>query len=56
MINTFLHEDKTLDIYDDNQLLATIENGRDDEDFIEDILFGMGYVWHEDGTVTKIKE
>ena len=26
------------------------------EDFIEDVLYGMGYKWNQDGTVTKINK
>jgi hypothetical protein len=43
-----------LEIYLGDYLLATIENGDDDEKFVEDVLYGMGYVWNEDGTVIKL--
>lgn len=56
VINTTLTEDGTLEIYLGNRLLATIEDGSTDEDFIEDVLYGMGYKWNQDGTVTKINK
>jgi hypothetical protein len=56
VINTTLTEDGTLEIYLGNRLLATIEDGNTDEDFIEDVLYSMGYKWNQDGTVTKINK
>ncbi len=52
-VNTNLREDGTLEIYVGNTLLATIENGRKDEKFIEDVLDGMGYIWNKDGTISR---
>lgn len=54
IINTIITEGD-LKIFVGNQLLATVENGRADEDFVEDILYGMGYHWNKDGTITPIK-
>ena len=54
IISTNLREDRTLEIYYGNELMCTIEDGREDEDFVEDILFGMGYQWNEDGTITQL--
>lgn len=53
MINTNIRPDGTLEIFDENNLLAEISEGRDDEEFIEDVLSGMGYMWNKDGSVTK---
>ena len=52
-VNTNLREDGTLEIYVGNTLLATIENGRKDEKFVEDVLDGMGYIWNQDGTISR---
>lgn len=52
-VNTNLREDGTLEIYVGNTLLATIENGRKDEKFIEDVLDDMGYIWNKDGTISR---
>lgn len=54
IINTIITEGD-LKIFVGNQLLATVENGRADEDFVEDVLNGMGYRWNKDGTITPIK-
>lgn len=53
VINTNLRADGTLEIYIGNFLLAEISDGEQTEEFIEDILNGMGYIWNEDGTITK---
>ena len=56
-ITYFLREnDNTLVIYLDSAILAEIEGGRADEDFVEDILYGMGYIWNNDGTITERNE
>ena len=52
-VNTNLREDGTLEIYVGNTLLATIEDGRKDEKFIEEVLDGMGYIWNKDGTISR---
>lgn len=54
-ISRCLREDGTLVIYLGNSILTTVEDGRDDEKFVEDVLFGMGYNWNEDGTISEIK-
>lgn len=56
IISTNLKEDGTLEIYCDNTLLAEIENGTNSEEFIENVLYGMGYKWNSDGTIEKIGE
>lgn len=56
VVSTNLREDGTLEIFVGNAILATIENGKEDEDFIEDVLYGMGYIWNEDGTIVAIEE
>lgn len=53
VINTNLRADGTLEIYLGNSLLAEIPNGEQTEEFVEEILNGMGYTWNEDGTITK---
>ena len=53
VINTNLRADGTLEIYYGNSLLAEITDGEQTEEFIEEILNGMGYIWNEDGTTTK---
>lgn len=55
VVNTIVTAEGTLKIFVGNQLLATVEDGRSDEDFVEDILYGMGYRWNKDGTITPIK-
>ena len=54
IISTNLREDGVLEIYHGNELMCTVGDGRTDEDFIEDILYGLGYQWNEDGTITKL--
>lgn len=51
IINYNVDDKNVLKIYLGDQLLATIEDGREDEDFVEDILYDMGYIWYEDGKV-----
>ena len=53
MVSTNINARGELEIYLDNCLLATITDGEDTEEFIEDILYGMGYIWNKDGTVSK---
>ena len=53
VINTNLRADGTLEIYLGNLLLAEITDGEQTEEFIEEILNGMGYIWNEDGTITR---
>ena len=54
-INTYINEKCVLMIFYGNALIAEIENGKQDEKFIEDILFDMGYIWNNDGSISKIK-
>lgn len=57
VINTHIRElDGVLEIYHGNELLATVEDGKNTEKFVEYVLFGMGYNWNEDGTISKIEE
>ena len=56
VVSTNLREDGTLEIFVGNAILATIENGKEDEDFIEDVLYGMGYIWNEDGLLLPSKK
>jgi hypothetical protein len=55
-INTHIKSDGTLQIFVGNRLLAEAEDGRDDEEFIEDILDGMGYKWNADGSIERSNE
>ena len=51
VINIVLRSDGVLEIYVGSRLLVEVEDGRSDEDFIEDVLYGMGYDWLGDGTI-----
>lgn len=51
-VSTNLRDDGTLEIFIGDRLLTEISDGREDEDFIKEILNDMGYVWNEDGTLT----
>jgi hypothetical protein len=51
VISYNVDDNSTLHIYLGNAILATVEDGREDEDFVEDILYDMGYIWYEDGKV-----
>lgn len=54
IISTNLREDGVLEIYHGDELMCCVGDGRQDEDFVEDILYGLGYQWNEDGTITKL--
>lgn len=54
IISTNLREDGVLEIYHGDELMCCIGDGRQDEDFVEDILYGLSYQWNEDGTITKL--
>jgi hypothetical protein len=51
IVNTVLRTDGVLEIYVGNRLFVEVEDGRSDKDFIEDVLYDMGYDWLEDGTI-----
>lgn len=53
MISRHINPNGELEIYSDNRLLATVTDGIDTDEFVEDILFGMGYIWNNDGSITK---
>lgn len=53
VISTTMREDGVLEIYYGNAILCEIENGKNDENFIDDVLDGMGYIWNDDGSITK---
>lgn len=50
-VNTVLRTDGVLEIYVGDRLFVEVEDGKSDKDFIEDVLYGMGYDWLEDGTI-----
>lgn len=50
-VNTVLRTDGVLEIYVGNRLFVEVADGRSDEKFIEDVLYGMGYDWLPDGTI-----
>ena len=50
-ISYYVTDDGTLKIFHGSKLLATVEDGKADEDFVDDVLYGMGYIWYEDGTI-----
>lgn len=54
IISTNLREDGFLEIYYGGKLICTVCDGKTDEDFIEDVLYGLGYQWNEDGTITQL--
>ena len=54
IISRNLREDGVLEIYHGDELMCTVSDGRTDEDFVEDVLYGLGYQWNEDGTITKL--
>lgn len=56
VISTNMKDDGTLEIYLGNRLFVEVVDGRDDEEFVEDVIYGMGYEWLEDGTIRPIKE
>lgn len=53
-IITNLREDGVLEIYHGDKLMCTIGDGRTDEEFVEDVLYCLGYQWSQDGTITKL--
>lgn len=53
-INTSLRDDGILEIYCGNMILCTIQDGSEDEQFIEDVLCNLGYQWNEDGTISEL--
>lgn len=52
-INTNLTAGGVLQIFCGRVLLAEISDGRDDDTFICDVLAGLGWIWHDDGTATR---
>lgn len=51
-ISTHLREiDGVLEIYLGNRLFVEVHDGKHTEKFVEDVLYGMGYDWLEDGTI-----
>ena len=56
IVNTWLRTDRVLEIYVGNRLFVEVENGRSDKDFVEDILYSMGYDWLPNGTIKKRTE
>lgn len=54
VISTNLRADGTLAIYLGDRLFVEVEDGRNTEEFISDVLYGMGYEWLLDGTIRPI--
>lgn len=54
IISTNLKDSGDLEIFLGNAILCTISDGREDVDFVEDILYGLGYKWNQDGTITPL--
>ena len=55
-ISTRLRDDSTLEIYIDNRIAAEVSDGREDYDFVLEILNGMGYeISDADFTLNEIK-
>lgn len=44
---------ETLKIYVGDSLLAEVENGEFSEEFVADVLDGLGYKWLPDGTIER---
>jgi hypothetical protein len=55
IINTHIKDDGTLQIFIGNAILAEISNGKNDKDFIENVLNDMGYKWNDDGTISEME-
>ena len=53
IVNTVLRADGVLEIYVGNRLFVEVEDGRRYDDFIEDVIYSMGYDWLHDGTIKK---
>lgn len=56
IINRNLRDDGVLEIYLGNRLFVEIKDGKNDEDFIEDVLDSLGYDWLPDGTIRMQKD
>ena len=53
VVNTILRSDGVFEIYVGNRLLIEVADGKSDEKFIEDVLYGLGYYWLHDGTIVQ---
>lgn len=56
IINRHLREDGTLEIYIGNRLFVEVEDGRDDEGFVADVIHSMGYEWLPNGRICMIDQ
>ena len=56
IINTCIREDGTLEIYIGNSLFIEVADGRDDEDFVVEIIHDMGYEWLPNGRICMIDQ
>lgn len=58
VISTYLNEDGQLEIYYGAELISTISDVVEGQrnKLIEDVLWHMGYVWNDDGTVSEREE
>jgi hypothetical protein len=54
VISTNMKDDGTLEIYIGSRLFVEVADGRDNEDFVNDVIYSLGYEWLEDGTIRPI--
>jgi hypothetical protein len=55
VVNYHVTDGGVLRIFVGNRLLATVEDGKNSDIFVEDVLYGMGYRWNTDGTISFIE-
>jgi hypothetical protein len=56
VISTNMRADGTIAIYLGDHLLVEVEDGKNTEEFISDVLYGMGYEWMLDGTIRPLEK
>ena len=56
IINRHLREDGTLEIYIGNRLFVEVEDGRDDEEFVAEVIHDMGYEWLPNGRICMMDQ
>ena len=56
IINRRLREDGTLEIYIGNRLFVEVEDGRDDEEFVAEVIHDMGYEWLPNGRICMMDQ
>lgn len=56
IINWCIRQDGTLEIYIGNRLFVEVEDGKDDEAFVADVIHGMGYEWLPNGRICMMDQ